>query len=71
MAKRSVVLSQLLGAIIRQGTVETLSNGAWIRVGTGSIIFNGSNQLHGFKNVGTEDAIYHVVNMKTEKTPAA
>jgi hypothetical protein len=26
--------------------------------------------LHGFKNVGTEDAIYHVVNAKTEKTPA-
>jgi XRE family transcriptional regulator, regulator of sulfur utilization len=56
--------------IVRQGTVETLSNGEWIRVGPGSIIFNGSNQLHGFKNVGTEDAIYHVVNVKTEKTPA-
>jgi quercetin dioxygenase-like cupin family protein len=56
--------------IIRQGTVETLSNGTWIRVGPGSIIFNGSNQLHGFKNVGTEPAIYHVVNVKTEKTPA-
>ena len=56
--------------IIRQGTVETLSNGTWVRVGPGSIIFNGSNQLHGFKNVGTEPAIYHVVNVKTEKTPA-
>ena len=56
--------------IIRQGTVETLSNGTWIRVGPGSMIFNGSNQLHGFKNVGTEAAIYHVVNVKTEKTPA-
>jgi quercetin dioxygenase-like cupin family protein len=56
--------------IIRQGTVETLSNGEWIRVGPGSIVFNGSNQLHGFKNVGTEPAIYHVINVKTEKTPA-
>ena len=56
--------------IVRQGTVESLSNGTWIRVGPGSIIFNGSNQLHGFRNVGTEDAIYHVVNVKTDKTPA-
>ena len=57
--------------IIRQGTVETLSNGTWIRVGPGSVIFNGSNQLHGFRNVGTEPAIYHVVNFKTAATPEA
>jgi len=57
--------------ILRQGTVETLSNGEWIRVGPGSVIFNGSNQLHGFKNVGTEPAIYHVINVKTAATPAA
>jgi XRE family transcriptional regulator, regulator of sulfur utilization len=56
--------------IVRQGTVETLSNGQWIRVGPGSVIFNGSNQLHGFKNVGTEPAIYHVINFKTAATPA-
>jgi quercetin dioxygenase-like cupin family protein len=55
--------------IVRTGTVETLSNGTWIRVGPGSVIFNGSNQLHGFKNVGTEPAVYHVINVKTEKTP--
>jgi quercetin dioxygenase-like cupin family protein len=57
--------------ILRQGTVETLSNGTWIRVGPGSVIFNGSNQLHGLKNVGTEPAIYHVINFKTAATPAA
>jgi XRE family transcriptional regulator, regulator of sulfur utilization len=56
--------------IIRQGTVETLSNGEWIRVGPGSVIFNGSNQLHGFRNVGTDQAIYHVINVKTAATPA-
>jgi quercetin dioxygenase-like cupin family protein len=56
--------------IIRQGTVETLSNGTWIRVGPGSVIFNGSNQRHGFRNVGTEPAIYHVINVKTAATPA-
>jgi quercetin dioxygenase-like cupin family protein len=57
--------------IVRQGTVETLSNGKWIRVGPGSVIFNGSNQLHGFRNVGTEPAIYHVVSVTTAATPKA
>jgi len=57
--------------IVRQGTVETLSNGEWIRVGPGSVIFNGSNQLHGFRNAGAEPAIYHVVNFKTAATPSA
>jgi quercetin dioxygenase-like cupin family protein len=55
--------------IIQQGTVETLSNGQWKRVGPGSVIFNASNQLHGLKNVGTEPAIYHVINWKTAATP--
>jgi quercetin dioxygenase-like cupin family protein len=55
--------------IIRQGTVETLSNGEWKRVGPGSVIFNASNQLHGLRNVGTEPAIYHVINWKTAATP--
>jgi quercetin dioxygenase-like cupin family protein len=55
--------------IIQKGTVETLSNGEWKRVGPGSVIFNGSNQLHGFRNVGAEPAVYHVVNFKTAATP--
>jgi len=56
--------------IIRQGTVEALVNGDWKRVGPGSVIFFASNQLHGLRNVGTEPAIYHVVNFKTAATPA-
>lgn len=57
--------------IIRQGTLETLVNGEWKRVGPGSVIFNASNQLHGLRNVGTDQAIYHVINWKTAATPAA
>jgi hypothetical protein len=34
------------------------------------VIFNGSNQLHGLKNIGTTPAIYHVINFKTAATPA-
>ena len=57
--------------IIGQGTVKTLSNGVWKRVGPGSVIFNASNQLHGLKNIGKEPAIYHVINWKTAATPSA
>lgn len=56
--------------IIRQGTVETLSKGKWIRVGPGSIIFNGSNDVHDLRNVGSEPAVYHVMNWRTSRTPA-
>jgi quercetin dioxygenase-like cupin family protein len=48
--------------IIKEGTVECLVNGEWKRVGVGSVIFNASNQLHGFRNVGTGPATYHVIN---------
>jgi len=55
--------------IIKEGTVETLSNGKWIKAGPGSIIFNASNELHALKNVGTTPATYHVISWKTgEKT---
>ena len=56
--------------IIRQGTVEALINGEWKQVGPGSVIFFASNQLHGLRNVGTEPAVYHVINFKTAATPA-
>lgn len=55
--------------IVKQGTVETLSNGEWKRVGPGSVIFNASNQLHGLRNVGADEAIYHVINWKSAATP--
>jgi len=57
--------------VIRQGTVETLANGRWERAGPGSVIFNASNQLHGLKNVGTEPAVYTVINWRTAATPKA
>jgi quercetin dioxygenase-like cupin family protein len=52
--------------IIREGTVEVLSNGEWKKVGPGSVIFNASNQLHALRNVGTTPAVYHVINWKSK-----
>ena len=48
--------------ILREGVCETLSNGEWVRVEAGSVVFNASNSLHGFRNVGPWPAIYHVIN---------
>jgi quercetin dioxygenase-like cupin family protein len=56
--------------IVREGTVEALTNGEWKRVGPGSVIFFASNQLHGLRNVGSIPAVYHVINFKTAATPA-
>ena len=57
--------------IIKEGTVETLSSGKWIQVGPGSIIFEGSNELHSLKNIGTGPTTYHVISWKTDRTPAS
>lgn len=48
--------------ILREGECETLSDGKWIKVGPGSVVFNASNSLHGFRNVGATPAVYHVIN---------
>jgi quercetin dioxygenase-like cupin family protein len=47
--------------IIKEGTVEVLNNGEMKRLGPGSVIFQGANQLHSIKNVGQTQATYHVV----------
>jgi quercetin dioxygenase-like cupin family protein len=53
--------------IIREGDCETLSNGNWIKAGPGSVVFNASNSLHGFRNIGTTPATYHVINWSPNK----
>jgi XRE family transcriptional regulator, regulator of sulfur utilization len=50
--------------IIKEGTVEVLNNGQHIRTGPGSIIFNGSNELHSLRNIGSTPAMYWVINWK-------
>lgn len=56
--------------ILREGECETLSNGTWVKVGPGSVVFNASNSLHGFRNVGTVPAVYHVINWSPNKEMA-
>jgi mannose-6-phosphate isomerase-like protein (cupin superfamily) len=53
--------------ILKEGSCETLSNGQWVRVEAGSVVFNSSNSLHAFRNVGQWPAIYHVINWSPGK----
>ena len=53
--------------ILREGQCETLSNGTWVKVSPGSVVFNASNVLHGFRNIGTAPATYHVINWSPNK----
>lgn len=46
---------------VKEGTIEVLVNGELKRVGSGSVIFQTSNQLHSIKNVGSTPATYHVL----------
>jgi quercetin dioxygenase-like cupin family protein len=57
--------------ILREGKCETLSDGKWVKVNPGSVVFNASNSLHGFRNVGTTPATYHVINWSPNKNMAA
>jgi quercetin dioxygenase-like cupin family protein len=57
--------------IMREGSCETLSNGAWVKVEPGSVIFNASNSLHGLRNIGTTPATYHVINWSPNKAMPA
>ena len=51
--------------IVKEGTVEVLVSGEWKRVGSGSVIFNASNELHALRNVGDGPAVYHVINWRS------
>lgn len=57
--------------ILREGECETLSDGKWVKVEPGSVVFNASNSLHGFRNVGTTPATYHVINWSPNKQAKA
>jgi mannose-6-phosphate isomerase-like protein (cupin superfamily) len=53
--------------ILREGECETLSDGKWVKVTPGSVVFNASMSLHGFRNVGSTEAVYHVINWSPNK----
>ena len=47
--------------IVKEGTVEALVNGEWVKLGAGSIIFQASCIDHAIRNAGETPATYHVI----------
>jgi XRE family transcriptional regulator, regulator of sulfur utilization len=47
--------------ILKEGTLEVMQNGQTNRVETGGVIFCAANEPHGWRNVGTNRAVYYVV----------
>lgn len=48
--------------VIRQGSLEVTLSGVTETVGPGSVLVFPANAWHGFRSVGTEPAIYTVIN---------
>ena len=46
--------------IVKEGTIESVQNGQTNLVEAGGIIFEGSGELHGVRNAGTNRATYYV-----------
>jgi quercetin dioxygenase-like cupin family protein len=49
--------------IIKQGTLEALQGDKTNIVTAGGIIFEASNELHGLRNIGTNQAVYYVIKI--------
>lgn len=49
--------------LVRQGTIEFLSNAPPVRVTAGGAAYCAPNQLHGFHNVGAGQAVYFVMKV--------
>ena len=47
--------------IVKEGTLEALQGDSTNTVTTGGIIFEASNELHGLRNIGTNQATYFVL----------
>jgi XRE family transcriptional regulator, regulator of sulfur utilization len=47
--------------ILKEGTLEVMQNGRTNRVEAGGMIFCAANEPHGWRNVGTNRAVYYVV----------
>ena len=47
--------------IVKEGTIDVMQNGVTKRAGPGSVVFQASNEMHGFRNVGQTQATYHVI----------
>ncbi len=56
--------------IVKEGALEVTIDGRVQRASPGTVIFFGSNDLHGMRNPGPARVSYHVMRILTGDTPA-
>ena len=49
--------------IVKEGVLDAMQNGVTNRVEAGGIIFQASNEPHGLRNPGTNQAVYYVIGI--------
>jgi quercetin dioxygenase-like cupin family protein len=57
--------------ILKEGELEALQNDDRKHAGPGAIIFEGSNELHAVKNIGSTPATYYVIQFAPSRARAA
>lgn len=55
--------------IVKEGSLEVTINGVTQHASAGAALFIASNDVHGWKNAGTDRATYFVFRMVTADTP--
>jgi quercetin dioxygenase-like cupin family protein len=55
--------------IVKEGVLESMQNGITNRVAAGGIIFEASNEWHGLRNPGTNQAVYYVIKIYPHDLP--
>ena len=55
--------------IVKEGTLEVMTNGVTRPAGPGAVIFLASNELHGLRNAGATPATYYVVRFVPHDLP--
>ncbi len=55
--------------IVKEGVLESIQNGITNRVEAGGIIFEASNELHGLRNPGPNQAVYYVIKVYPHDLP--
>jgi len=57
--------------LVKEGMLEATIDGVPHRAPTGSVLFFGSNDLHGLRNLGDSPVTYFVIRLVTAETPPA
>lgn len=55
--------------IVKEGVLDAMQNGVTNHVAAGGIIFQASNEPHGLRNPGTNQAVYYVLKIYPHDLP--